>query len=355
MYTYGTICDETVAAETGASGAGAHGERAPGAVVVMRDNAASAIAPVQSLAMASKRVREDDGSGSGLGDGEEAIRRTRHAFDASTAPVPKLAAIAAVAAAAPLTWSGLYNLLNADPTVLDLRPEGEAAAAAFAGMPRLRLDVPDDALAAAVEAQVMSVMDSNVALVLLLNEAQWAAEGPRVCAAVACAPAFRAYWRCAAAAETLAFAPALTRAPVFGVPSLIEALLPARVLLGARHHVSEELVEDMSIGLILNVTRDPPALPGITRSLPVNDDAGEDITRVCAEARALLDEASARGVTVLVHCAAGVSRSGSVVVDYVRARLGLRDAHEALARVRASRPQVAPNTGFMRQLCAMAQ
>jgi hypothetical protein len=52
---------------------------------------------------------------------------------------------------------------------------------------------------------------------------------------------------------------------------------------------------------------------------------------------------------VLVHCAAGVSRSGSVVIDYVMHALGL-DFQAAKTLVRSSRPEVRPNASFERQL-----
>lgn len=52
---------------------------------------------------------------------------------------------------------------------------------------------------------------------------------------------------------------------------------------------------------------------------------------------------------VLVHCAAGVSRSGAMVVAYLMYTYDL-DVDEALARVRKARPCVRPNNSFARQL-----
>jgi len=52
---------------------------------------------------------------------------------------------------------------------------------------------------------------------------------------------------------------------------------------------------------------------------------------------------------VLVHCYAGVSRSTTIVLAYLMARRGMRLA-EALALVKAARPAVCPNQGFMEQL-----
>lgn len=55
------------------------------------------------------------------------------------------------------------------------------------------------------------------------------------------------------------------------------------------------------------------------------------------------------GRTVFVHCLAGVSRSGMVVVAYLMSKYAwTRD--EALAFVRTKRPGARPNPAFMRLL-----
>jgi hypothetical protein len=59
-----------------------------------------------------------------------------------------------------------------------------------------------------------------------------------------------------------------------------------------------------------------------------------------------VDRQRRAGLPVYVHCAAGISRSGLVVVAYLMQRDGLtRD--QALAYVRARRPRVNPNPAFM--------
>ena len=57
------------------------------------------------------------------------------------------------------------------------------------------------------------------------------------------------------------------------------------------------------------------------------------------------------GNRVLVHCAAGVSRSSTLVTNYLMQHRGLTLA-AALALLRRKRPCVQPNFGFMRQLQA---
>lgn len=64
---------------------------------------------------------------------------------------------------------------------------------------------------------------------------------------------------------------------------------------------------------------------------------------------AFVEEQRAEGRVVYVHCVAGVSRSGMVVVAYEMKRHGWsRD--EALAFVRTRRPMTRPNAAFMELL-----
>ena len=68
-----------------------------------------------------------------------------------------------------------------------------------------------------------------------------------------------------------------------------------------------------------------------------------------AEALRFIHTERLRGANVLVHCMAGISRSGTVATAYVMAAENLGfDA--ALARVQHRRPIVRPNPGFVAQL-----
>lgn len=62
----------------------------------------------------------------------------------------------------------------------------------------------------------------------------------------------------------------------------------------------------------------------------------------------LIDEALQKG-SVLVHCAAGVSRSATVVIAYLM-RKNAWSLSQALKFVKEKRSVVFPNPGFMRQL-----
>lgn len=78
----------------------------------------------------------------------------------------------------------------------------------------------------------------------------------------------------------------------------------------------------------------------------------EDFTIQWAEVAAALAWARAqvaRGLTLLVNCAQGKSRSGTMATAYVMAKLKL-PLGEALARVQARRPLVQPNRAFLAAL-----
>ena len=61
---------------------------------------------------------------------------------------------------------------------------------------------------------------------------------------------------------------------------------------------------------------------------------------------ALLDEANEQGVPILVHCQAGMSRSAAVVITWLMTRQHM-DFETAYAHVKARRPAISPNAGFM--------
>jgi protein-tyrosine phosphatase len=50
-----------------------------------------------------------------------------------------------------------------------------------------------------------------------------------------------------------------------------------------------------------------------------------------------------------VHCMAGISRSSAVIIAYIMRRLGV-NFENALAYVKAKRPKINPNEGFIHQL-----
>ena len=94
-----------------------------------------------------------------------------------------------------------------------------------------------------------------------------------------------------------------------------------------------------------------PVVPE-TLTIVIGDDKQADLLSRLDETVAFLREHLVqKRRNVLVHCGAGISRSGGAVVAWLMARHGIgRD--EALARVQRARQWVRPNDGFMEQLAA---
>eukprot|EP00931_Biecheleriopsis_adriatica_P062708 TRINITY_DN37851_c0_g1_i1.p1 TRINITY_DN37851_c0_g1~~TRINITY_DN37851_c0_g1_i1.p1 ORF type:complete len:603 (-),score=86.32 TRINITY_DN37851_c0_g1_i1:257-2065(-) len=109
-----------------------------------------------------------------------------------------------------------------------------------------------------------------------------------------------------------------------------------------------ELVE---VTAVLRLGTAFPALPEsvVVKQIAINDDREADIGARLDECNGFLEENLSSGRNCLVHCGAGVSRSGSAVVAYVMLtqHLCLQDA---LKFVRLARPWVQPNDAFLLQL-----
>ena len=102
--------------------------------------------------------------------------------------------------------------------------------------------------------------------------------------------------------------------------------------------------------------------------LAVDDDPAEPISRFFPQMAAVIADAVARKQPILIHCAAGMSRSVTIVAAYLIADQGLKRVGDylcndvppcsvanAIALIKNKRPFAAPNRGFMRQLEDLAQ
>lgn len=83
--------------------------------------------------------------------------------------------------------------------------------------------------------------------------------------------------------------------------------------------------------------------------IQIQDSQTENIARHLPEALRFIERYLSNGEKVLVHCAAGVSRSSSIVIAYIMAKYNYNYAR-ALQHVRSKRHCVMPNDGFRRQL-----
>jgi len=83
----------------------------------------------------------------------------------------------------------------------------------------------------------------------------------------------------------------------------------------------------------------------------IQDIETEDITEHLVAIIDFIENVVQKKSNVLVHCAAGVSRSGSAVIAYIMHKYKL-NYNDARQRVAKRRPCVSPNTGFEKQLIA---
>ena len=86
--------------------------------------------------------------------------------------------------------------------------------------------------------------------------------------------------------------------------------------------------------------------------IPLEDSPQQDLLLNLQSAFAFIDSAMDAGQKVLVHCAAGVSRSASIVIAYLMLKHNIT-FQQAFTHVQKRRPIINPNPGFMRQLSAL--
>ncbi len=99
----------------------------------------------------------------------------------------------------------------------------------------------------------------------------------------------------------------------------------------------------------------PGAESGLTyHRLPLADSLAQGLSAYLPSALAFIAQGAAKGERTLVHCNAGVSRSGAVAVEMLRRVAGLPLAG-ALAAAKAARPIITPNPNFMRQLAELPE
>lgn len=84
----------------------------------------------------------------------------------------------------------------------------------------------------------------------------------------------------------------------------------------------------------------------VYKKLLIADDPKQKIIDLFPETYDWIESQCAEGRNVLVHCAAGISRSASFVIAYLmkKKKLGMQ---EALEFVKSRRPGIFPNSGFL--------
>ncbi|CAJ1076622.1 dual specificity protein phosphatase Mpk3 [Xyrichtys novacula] len=132
----------------------------------------------------------------------------------------------------------------------------------------------------------------------------------------------------------------------------LSAILP-RLYLGAESDVTQDCLASLGISYVLSVSRCSPQPSFLPRSrylrIPIDDSLWDDLLPWIPQALSFIDGAMSSGASVLVHCAAGISRSPALAVAYIMYRMGL-DLDQAYRFVKERRPSISPNFNFLGQL-----
>lgn len=130
-----------------------------------------------------------------------------------------------------------------------------------------------------------------------------------------------------------------------------------QLYLGSRHEASNEgWLTSHHITHVVNCAIELPSyFPGrcVYLNLKLDDVPSQSIYHVLEKSFNFILDAIGKGGNVLVHCAAGISRSVSVVVYFI---MKIKDVSfdEALKYVKSKREIANPNQGFAYQLISVS-
>jgi len=110
-------------------------------------------------------------------------------------------------------------------------------------------------------------------------------------------------------------------------------------------------LKSLGISHILNLMGGAETFPQNFTYMILNwvDCSSQDILADLPRCMEFIDKAMQEGTGILIHCAAGVSRSGATTVAYLMYADNIA-LEPALQQVKLVRPSVYPNCGFIRQL-----
>ncbi|TRY59945.1 hypothetical protein DNTS_017605 [Danionella cerebrum] len=132
----------------------------------------------------------------------------------------------------------------------------------------------------------------------------------------------------------------------------VSRILP-HLYLGAETDVTQDALSDKGISYVLSVSRCCPQPSFLPQSqylrIPIDDSLRDDLLPWIPQALHFIDGAMSAGGSVLVHCAAGISRSPALAVAYVMYNLKM-DLDHAYRFVKERRPTISPNFNFLGQL-----
>ncbi|XP_051904247.1 dual specificity protein phosphatase 8 [Hippocampus zosterae] len=132
----------------------------------------------------------------------------------------------------------------------------------------------------------------------------------------------------------------------------LSIILP-RLYLGAESDVTQDGLASLGISYVLSVSRCSPRPSFLPCSrylrIPIDDSLRDDLLPWIPQALRFIDAAMSSGASVLVHCAAGISRSPALAVAYIMYSSGM-DLDHAYRFVKERRPSISPNFNFLGQL-----
>ncbi|XP_061702647.1 dual specificity protein phosphatase 16 [Syngnathoides biaculeatus] len=132
----------------------------------------------------------------------------------------------------------------------------------------------------------------------------------------------------------------------------LSIILP-RLYLGAESDVTQDRLASLGISYVLSVSRCSPRPTFLPCSrylrIPIDDSLWDDLLPWIPQALHFIDSAMSSGASVLVHCAAGISRSPALAVAYIMYSSGM-DLDHAYRFVKERRPSISPNFNFLGQL-----
>ncbi|XP_019740401.1 dual specificity protein phosphatase 8 [Hippocampus comes] len=132
----------------------------------------------------------------------------------------------------------------------------------------------------------------------------------------------------------------------------LSIILP-RLYLGAESDVTQDGLASLGISYVLSVSRCSPRPSFLPCSrylrIPIDDSLWDDLLPWIPQALRFIDAAMSSGASVLVHCAAGISRSPALAVAYIMYSSGM-DLDHAYRFVKERRPSISPNFNFLGQL-----
>jgi protein-tyrosine phosphatase len=134
----------------------------------------------------------------------------------------------------------------------------------------------------------------------------------------------------------------------------VSNILPNLYLGDIETSQDEPLLRSLNITHIINLSNenDYKKWDGIVyEDIPIDDLKTSDISVYFDKCNEMISECRSKGQNILVHCFCGVSRSVSIILNYLISKEGysLKDAYNYLKQIRTNQ-YVLPNISFFKQL-----